>query len=180
MDGSQGCTLTASGGFVTRWRQAGDIDAFVDIDTHSEEYMWVRDDFHALFREKNIGCFVVTNFGQVAGYIIFEEGRERFYVLNLSVHPDYRRQDVAGRLLRKLKSKLTDDKREIRCDVRESNLAAHLLLRKNGFRAEKILYDYFMDYYSDDVNEEPTKEHAYSFYFYGAGVKTIKNKLCVV
>ena len=171
-------TLKPINGFTVRWRQAGDIDAFMEIETHSSECLWAKEDFLAVFREANMNCFVVTKFGTVVGFLIYEIGRKCYHILNLSVHPDYRRCGVGRILLNKLKSKITEDKAGIRFDVRETNLIGHLFLKANGFRAEKILYSYFVDYYTDADDEVPEKQDAYSFRYRLGSKSNIKERLC--
>jgi len=170
-----------NGMFYVRWRQKGDIDSFVEIDTFSSEYLWTREDFKSVFREANINCFVVTTSpGKVVGFLIYEKGRNRHYILNLSVHPDYRRRGVGRILLNKLKSKIDWTRREIRFDVRESNLSAQLFLRSESFRCEKIIENYFLDFYGDEDDEVPERENAYSFYHTPKKQECIKeNEVCV-
>ena len=169
-----------NGKFYVRWRQQGDIDSFVDIDTYSSEYLWTRDDFKAVFNEVYVNCFVVTTSpGKVVGFLIYEKGRKRHYILNLSVHPDYRRCGIGRILLNKLKSKIDSERREIRFDVRESNLPAQLFLRSQGFRCEKIAQDYFLDYYGDEDDEVPERENAYVFFRRPNKICKKESELCI-
>lgn len=174
-----GHSLKPINGFVVRWRQAGDMESLVEIDAHSGESMWDKEDFYAVFREQNIGCFVVTKIGKIVGFIIYETGRNSYIVLNAAVHPDYRRRGVGKILFDKLKSKIDSSHRSIRFDVRETNLTGHLFLRSNNFRAEKILYSYFMDYYTGKDDEEPEIEDAYLFYYRAKSKKKVKEEICI-
>lgn len=83
---------------------------------------------------------------KLAGYIIYELGKTQVHVLNLAVAEVYRRQGVATTLVDSIKRKLHPDRRSaINLEVRESNLRAQLLFRSLGFRAVRILRDYYED-----------------------------------
>lgn len=164
-DNMTGHTLKNKKGFTTRDRQQDDFVAFLEIDTHSPEYMWTSSDFKEVLGETWVNAFVVTNFGRVAGYLIYELGNTHIYILNLSVHPDYQGTGVGSMLLDHLKrAELKGDRTQIQCDVRESNLVAQKFLAKNGFKATKVVRDYFVDIYCEGEEDEYEEvESAFTF-----------------
>lgn len=148
-------------GFIVRWRQQDDFPSFINIDTQNAEYFWTRDDFKKTLAQSNVNSFVVTKFGLVVGYLIYELAKNTIYILNLSVHSDYQRCGIATKLMNKLKTELKGNRVSIRCDVREKNLIAHCFLKNNGFKAGEIAPNYFVDIYEDEQDIEA----AYTFKF---------------
>jgi ribosomal protein S18 acetylase RimI-like enzyme len=89
--------------------------------------------------------------------MIYNLQKRYFEVLNIAVHPEYRRMLVGSVMLDKLKSKLSDERRtSILLVVNERNLAAQVWLRNNGFLAKKVHKGLYNDL--PDVD-------AYSFWF---------------
>jgi [ribosomal protein S18]-alanine N-acetyltransferase len=67
-------------------------------------------------------------------------------VLNFAVTESYRRYGVGSQMLAKLAAKLSTQRRSrIVLEVRETNLAAQLFFRENGFRAVSVLRSYYAD-----------------------------------
>jgi ribosomal-protein-alanine N-acetyltransferase len=72
------------------------------------------------------------------------------HVLNFAVAAEYRRRGVGSRMTAKLIGKLSAQRRtRILLEVRETNLAAQLFFRKQGFRAVSVLRDFY-----DDTTED--------------------------
>jgi len=69
-----------------------------------------------------------------AGFAIMQFGAERAHLSLLAVHPDYRRQGVARRMLEWLiESALTAGIASIHLELRETNLGARRFYLKHGF-----------------------------------------------
>jgi ribosomal-protein-alanine N-acetyltransferase len=67
-------------------------------------------------------------------------------VLNFAVHPAARRTGIGGLMVDKLVYKLTSHRRQkITLAVRERNLAAQMFFRAHGFKATKMLRNYYED-----------------------------------
>jgi len=67
-------------------------------------------------------------------------------VLNFAVAEDYQRCGVGCQMIAKLIAKLSAQRRSrIMLEVRETNLAAQLFFRENGFRAVSVLRSYYSD-----------------------------------
>lgn len=66
--------------------------------------------------------------------------------MNFAVHPGHRRQGIGSQMIDKLASKLSQDRRnEVTLAVRESNLAAQLFFKANGFLASGVIHGHYGD-----------------------------------
>ena len=83
---------------------------------------------------------------RVVGFMIYELHKTRIHVLNFAVAGDYRRRGVGSQMIAKLIAKLSPQRRSrIVLEVRETNLAAQLFFRENGFRAVSVLRSFYDD-----------------------------------
>jgi len=98
---------------------------------------------------------------QLLGYFVVEFQTHHTHIINLAIHPEHRRRGLASRCLAfidKLARRAAEiaDPRdpaaaepahkhlgEIRLEVEESNLAAHLLYKKMGYLATGILRNFY-------------------------------------
>ena len=77
---------------------------------------------------------------KVVGFMIYELHKTKLHILNFAVHPGWRRLGVGAQMVAKLISKLSSHRRtRITLEVRETNLAAQLFFRKQGFKAVRVL-----------------------------------------
>jgi ribosomal-protein-alanine N-acetyltransferase len=84
--------------------------------------------------------------------MIYEMAPNHFHVLTLAVDPAWRRKGIGRALVERLINKLSPHRRhQILLEVRETNLVAQLFFRSLGFRASRILRNFYAD----------TVEHAY-------------------
>ncbi|MFH1434229.1 MAG: ribosomal protein S18-alanine N-acetyltransferase [Pseudomonadota bacterium] len=79
-------------------------------------------------------------------FLLFWEIYDEMHILNIAVHPEFRRQGIARRLL----TSLIEHGREnnfkyVTLEVRESNIAALGLYRSLRFRVEGIRKGYYSD-----------------------------------
>jgi ribosomal-protein-alanine N-acetyltransferase len=83
---------------------------------------------------------------RIVGFMIYELHKSRLHILNFAVAARYRRLGVATQMATKLIGKLSTQRRSrILLEVRETNLAAQLFFRANGFRAVSVLRDFYED-----------------------------------
>jgi ribosomal-protein-alanine N-acetyltransferase len=62
------------------------------------------------------------------------------------VAADVRRRGIGRQMIDKLLGKLSSQRRtRITLEVRETNLAAQLFFRQNGFKATSVLHDFYDD-----------------------------------
>lgn len=123
-----------------------DLPTVLQIEVESFEFPWTEEEFIRCLRQRNcIGMVAEVNCSVVA-FMIYELHKNRLHVLNFAVAQSHRRTGVGTAMVNKLKSKLSSDRRNrILLEVRETNLAAQLFFRKQGFKAISILRDFYED-----------------------------------
>ncbi|NEZ04557.1 ribosomal protein S18-alanine N-acetyltransferase [Wenzhouxiangella sp. XN201] len=112
----------------------GDLDAVNEIEQRSYPYPWTRGIFQDCLRVK-YGCHVLEVDTAIAGYGIVSQPIDEAHLLNLCVHPDYRRGGLAALLLDFLMREASlGGADRMFLEVRPSNKAAVALYRGSGFR----------------------------------------------
>lgn len=157
-------TTPVLGRFHVRRAKPEDIPKLLEIDKASREYNWTFTNFELMTRLDGHVTLVFEELpGKVAAFVLYEECEESFEIIIGGVHPGYQKSGLGSRALELLKEKLSPSGRwEITCDVRESNLAAQMFLKKNGFVCYRIEEDYCQDV--DGLWSGPVQtEHAYCF-----------------
>jgi ribosomal-protein-alanine N-acetyltransferase len=127
-----------------------DLDRVMMIETLSNEFYLTKEDMVEMLRRKNVVVMVALKDesvdSEIVGFIIYELMSKRIQVLDMAIHPNYRRMGYGKTLIDKLKDKLSIKKRiKISTEVRESNLSLQLFLKSQNFIAHEILKDYFED-----------------------------------
>lgn len=158
--------------FHVRWMIRRDMPEVLQIERSSNEYPWEEEDFLRTLRQRNCIGMVVEGKTElnsngtsiqdreppVVGFMIYELGNDYLDLVNLAVHPDYKRQGVGTAMISKLISKLSSHRRtSISLIVRDSNLFAHLFYKKLGFVAIGVLRDYYQNL-DNDFNEVSTED----------------------
>jgi ribosomal-protein-alanine N-acetyltransferase len=116
------------------------------IEAATFEFSWSDDDFIRCLRQRNCIGMVAEQNEQVVGFMIYELHKSRLHVLNFAVAETQRRRGVGRQMIGKLVGKLSPQRRtRIMLEVRETNLAAQLFFRSNGFRAVSVLRAYYED-----------------------------------
>lgn len=139
-----------------RWMIRRDMADVLRIERAAFEFPWREDDFIRCLRQRNCIGFVATIGDDVVGFMVYELQKKSLHVLNFAVDPDYRGVRVGSQMVEKLVGRLTPHKwNRITLDVRETNLPAQKFFASHGFRAVKVLRDYY-----DDADED-----AYLFEF---------------
>jgi [ribosomal protein S18]-alanine N-acetyltransferase len=129
-----------------RWMIRRDMPEVLQIERKNFEFPWVDADFVRCLRQRNCIGMVAEHEGQAVGFMIYELQRARLHVLNFAVAPAYQRRGVGSQMVAKLIAKLSPQRRSrILLEVRETNLAAQLFFRENGFRAISILHKHYED-----------------------------------
>lgn len=129
-----------------RWMIRRDMPEVLEIENEGFEFPWTEEDFIRCLQQRNCIGMVAEHEDQVVGFMIYELHKSRLHVLNFSVGADHRRHGVGTQMIDKLVSKLSYQRRtRIALEVRETNLAAQLFFRRNGFRATTVLRDFYED-----------------------------------
>jgi ribosomal-protein-alanine N-acetyltransferase len=129
-----------------RWMIRRDMPEVIAIEDESFEFPWLEEDFVRCLRQRNCIGMVAEHEDRVVGFMIYELHNTRIHVLNFAVASDYRRRGVGSQMVAKLITKLSAQRRSrIVLEVRETNLAAQLFFRENGFRAVSVLRAFYDD-----------------------------------
>jgi ribosomal-protein-alanine N-acetyltransferase len=129
-----------------RWMIRRDMPEVLAIERENFEFSWLEEDFIRSLRQRNCIGMVAELDDRVVGFMIYELHKTRIHVLNFAVARDDRRLGVGSQLVAKLIAKLSPHHRSrIILEVRETNLAAQLFFRENGFRAVSVLRSYYAD-----------------------------------
>jgi [ribosomal protein S18]-alanine N-acetyltransferase len=129
-----------------RWMIRRDMAEVLDIERASFEFPWFEEEFIRCLRQRNCIGMVAEHAERVVGFMIYELHKTRLHILNFSVAPDVRRRGVGRQMIDKLLGKLSSQRRtRITLEVRETNLAAQIFFRENGFRATSVLHEFYDD-----------------------------------
>lgn len=135
---------------VIRWMLKEDLPAVLRIEEESFEFPWTKADFLSCTHQPHCIAVVAEVRNQVVGYMIYEMAPHHFHLLTLAVDPAWRRRGIGRALMERLIQKLSPHRRQrIVLEVRETNLAAQLFFRALGFRACRILHDFYSDTVED-------------------------------
>jgi ribosomal-protein-alanine N-acetyltransferase len=127
------------------WMARQDFEMVLEIERACFESPWTEQELlDAVTRRGQIGL-VATDVGEsVVGFVIYRLRRSAFWVLDFAVAPARQREGVGSAILAKLKARLSPTRRSfVVMDVSEYNTGAHLFLRACGFRATRVLRDYY-------------------------------------
>lgn len=130
-----------------RWMIRRDMYEVLAIEALCFEFPWRESDFIRCLRTRNcIGMVAVNEDDNVLAFMIYELHKQRLHVLNFAVHPKYHRSGIGTAMIEKLRSKLSPErKNRIMLEVRETNVAAQLFFKSQGFRAISVLRDFYED-----------------------------------
>jgi ribosomal-protein-alanine N-acetyltransferase len=129
-----------------RWMVRRDMPEVLDIEEESFEFPWLEEDFIRCLRQRNCIGMVAEHKEQVVGYFFYALHATRIHLLNFAVAPAYRRRGVGQQMLARLLAKLSAKRRNrLELNIRETNVAAQVFFRDNGFRAVSVLRAYYDD-----------------------------------
>jgi ribosomal-protein-alanine N-acetyltransferase len=129
-----------------RWMIRRDMPEVLQTEHASFDFAWTEEDFLRCLRQRNCIGMVAEMGEKVIGFMIYELHKAKLHILNFAVHPAHRRAGVGAQMVTKLISKLSSHRRtKITLEVRETNLAAQLFFRSQGFRAVRVLRGYYED-----------------------------------
>jgi ribosomal-protein-alanine N-acetyltransferase len=128
-----------------RWFIKRDMPKVLKIQENFE-FSWEEEDFiEALVQTNCIGMVAEAN-NKIVGFIIYELYKTNFYIVNLAVKENLRRQKIGSQLIGLLQDRLNPLRRTfIDTNVRENYLPAQLFFKNLGFKASLI-----RDYYENE------------------------------
>lgn len=125
-----------------RWITRKDISKIVRIN-HFNSPHWSYDEILNNLKQKHCYGFLAEYQDKIVGFAIYEVDKQYIHVINLSVHPDFRRTGIGSQLLAILLDKLGTKRRIIDFIINERHIDFQLFLKTNGFKATEILRKYF-------------------------------------
>jgi ribosomal-protein-alanine N-acetyltransferase len=138
-----------------------DLEAVLSIERRSFPTPWTPGMFEEELRNARSGLFVAREegrtTGRIRGYICFWHVFDELHILNLAVHPSYRRQNVATDLLLfAFDHGIRNNATKAFLEVRARNSAAQHLYRTLGFELVGKRPAYYRDTGEDALVLERT------------------------
>lgn len=128
--------------FLTRC----DFPDVLDVEKSAFLQPWTEDELLIALRGRNrIGMIAHTDW-RMTGFMIYQLQKQRLDLINFAVHADLQRHGVGTAMMKRLKQKLTDQRRtHIATLVRESNIRAFRFFSQHEFCTTQILRGHFQD-----------------------------------
>jgi [ribosomal protein S18]-alanine N-acetyltransferase len=128
------------------WLIRRDMPDVLRIERQGFEYPWTEEDFLSCLRQRNCIGMVAEHKQRIVGFMLYELHRSKFNLLNFAVETESRRSQVGTQMVSKLVGKLSQERRHvIETKVRETNLAAQLFFKSQGFEATSVERDAYDD-----------------------------------
>ncbi len=122
-----------------------DVSAVAVIERMSFHLPWSEVSFLNEIYKPRAVAKVATLDGSIVGYICAEYVEDEGHILDLAVHPDFRRRGVATSLVRHVLEELRlKGSRFVYLEVRTSNNAAKELYERFGFRIVGMRKNYYV------------------------------------
>lgn len=126
------------------WLYRKDVDEVFEIEKMIFENPW---DISKLItyacKTRYVGS-VSKHKEKVIGFMFHEIQKNKLDIIRFAVHPDFRHMGIGTQIVKYL-VKLSKNKRQITIKVPEKNLGAQLFFKKQGFRAIKVLHNFYKD-----------------------------------
>lgn len=137
---------------VTLENQEFYLDRILEIETLSFSAPWSLKGFLQELENPWSQLWALVSEGVILGYLCFWMVRDEMQLLDLAVHPTYRRQGNGGLLLAKMiNHAVSEGISKIWLEVRVSGSAARKLYEKFGFVESGRRKDYYTDPREDAV-----------------------------
>ncbi len=129
-----------------------DLPDVMAIERHSHNSAWSDNNFKSEMRNDCAHAFVAHEEHRIVGYLVFWLVHDEVYLLNLTVHKDFRRCGLGQKLV----AFLIDFSRHhgarwIGLEVRKSNHSALSIYGRFGFRQERVRKAYYQDNHEDGI-----------------------------
>lgn len=139
-----------------RWMIRRDFPEVLAIEQSCFDWPWTEEDLVSHLRQRNIIAMSCERDERVVGFMVYELQKHTLKILNFAVHESFRHRGVGRQMVRKLASKLSEDRRSrISVMVRESNLDGCLFFKAVGFVCVQTIRQPY----------EETEEDGYEFSF---------------
>jgi ribosomal-protein-alanine N-acetyltransferase len=127
-----------------RWMVRRDFAQVLAIEEMCFEFPWTEQEFRQCLQQPNCLGMVAEHDGRIVGFIVYETPKNRIFVTNIAVVPEFQRHGIARQMIQKLVTKMIYQQRhKIAIEIRETNLSALLCFRALGFKAATILKNFY-------------------------------------
>lgn len=123
----------------------GDLDSMLEIEKQSYDDPWDENTITYFLKLSGAGCFVIEVGSEIAGFLLFEIQKSYLNLVSVAIDPKFRRQGFASLLVKELIQEDLPECKRVFCTVSDRNLQAHLFLNKFGFKAIKMVKDFFSE-----------------------------------
>lgn len=123
------------------WLNSGHIEPCLMVEREGNPPFWTHEEFISTIRHSEVhGRVAELASGKVIGFVVYGMEMERVQILNLVIHPDYRRKEIATRFVEGIASRSPG--KTIWAIVNERHTDVHLFLRFLKFRATKVVRNF--------------------------------------
>lgn len=121
-----------------------DVRQVVCLGQTALEFPWTENEYVEKLRQWNCPAVVAEIDGKIVAWLIGQREPDHIQLCLMAVRADLTRGGIGRRLVEWLKVYAADNGYElVRLHVRETNLAAQLLLRACGFKAVQVLRQFY-------------------------------------
>lgn len=134
-----------------QWMMRHDLPEVLAIMAESD-HGWSEDTLITMLMQPSCIGMVATDGDKVVGFMVYALHKGRLEILHLAVAKAFRHRGIGKQMVTKLLRGLARSRRAaVTLRVRETNLAAQLFFRSQGFRATKVLRGYYEDTGEDAI-----------------------------
>ncbi|MCX8022290.1 MAG: ribosomal protein S18-alanine N-acetyltransferase [Syntrophorhabdaceae bacterium] len=128
----------------------GDLDRVLEIERASFRTPWTKGMLEDTLSSSVSLSFVIEIYDNPIGYIMLYDLKDEAHILNLAIHPDYRKRGFATMLMNHvIDYSLEYGIQDLFLEVRVSNIAARRLYEKLSFEVIGIRKGYYHDTHED-------------------------------
>lgn len=126
-----------------RWMVRNDLPEVAAIERALYTTPWSEQEILEAARPRHVVTNVVEVEEKIVGYFMYETHENRYILLNMGIHPDFQRKSIGRAMIEKLTERLHGKKTSIYVHVRERALSTQLFFKAMGFRATKIIKNFY-------------------------------------
>lgn len=135
----------APASYSLRWIISGDMPNLMPLTDLCPALDWTAEDFRECFRSVDTIGKVITVDGCAVGFLVYKLDHQlhEVFIKNVAVQPEWQHRGAGKALISSLDSKLNKTYERISAIVPESNLTMLYLLRSCGYKAVRVLREWF-------------------------------------